>query len=177
MPLLIRIHARVARKALCVMALLSFTSACLYAAPASAKDFECAWRPVDADTGGVHDVKSLLPLGDPLDNPAQLMAVVDTLRKQGLAEILIIDNLIGQYCPIVAADTSLNDDQKTLRVRQFATQITSLVFSAEDAQEIVLDVPFPPDVVDQIEAKARAAGVSPEIWIAETVSAAIGKNP
>ena len=33
---------------------------------------------------------------------------------------LIVDHLIGAYCPLVAADSSLSDKQKADRVRRFA---------------------------------------------------------
>lgn len=144
---------------------------------ASAAPFECVWRPVDADSGGAHDVKSLLPVGDPLDSPARLMAAVDTLRRQGMADVVIIDNLIGEYCPVVAADRSLNDPEKIARVRQFASTITSLVYASEEMKDILLTFPLPPDVVDQVREEAKAAGVSLQDWIANTVTAAVQGSP
>lgn len=162
-----------ARRALRTVALPLLLGFALQAAPAYAAGFECPSRPVADEPAGIKDIKSLLPVGDPLDNPAQLNTAVATLRGQGLSEGLIIDNLIGAYCPVVAADAALDDTQKTERVRRFASLITGIVFSLGSTDAVLLDVPFAPSVLGQIQAKAKAAGLSAEDWIADTVAAAL----
>lgn len=144
---------------------------------ASAAAFECPWRPVDAESGRAHDVKSLLPVGDPLDDPGQLAAAVDTLRRQGMSDVLIVDNLIGEYCPVVAADTSLDDAAKATRVRRFASTITNLVYASEDTTDILLTVPLPPAVVDQVRERSKAAGISLQDWMANAVTSAAQGGP
>jgi hypothetical protein len=67
---------------------------------------------------------ALLPVGDPMDDPAKLYAAIDAMRAQGLNSVGIIDGLIGSYCPIVAENTSLTVPQKTSRVQKFAVRIT-----------------------------------------------------
>jgi len=102
---------------------------------------------------------------------------VDTLRRQKVSSALIIDNLVGAYCPTVAADAVLTDTQKARRVQQFAVRVTRAVYSVESADDIILDVPFRPGAVDAINAKAQAAGVSPETWVAQTVDSALKSAP
>ena len=138
---------------------------------ASAADFECSWRPVADGPPRVRDVDALIPLGDDLDQPAKLNAAVDTLRKQGMSEGSIIDNLIAAYCPTVAANPALDDRQKTARLRLFAARATGVIYSLEGADEIILDVPFSPQAVDAINAKAQAAGTTAQAWVAQIVNA------
>ncbi|WP_119274699.1 hypothetical protein [Taklimakanibacter deserti] len=145
-------------------------------AVAASSNFECPAQPGDYLKLGPAEMAALLPVGDPLDDPAKLDAAIDTLRRQGLSSALIIDGLIGSYCPIVAADTSLTVPQKTSRVQKFAMRITRLVYSFEGAEAIILDVPFDPPVVDAIRSKAAAAGVTPEKWIAEAVDTVLNSK-
>jgi hypothetical protein len=56
------------------------------------------------------EIRTLLPSGNALDNPAQLRASIDELKRFGLSNTLIIDHLIGAY----AQDVSLSDAQKVL---------------------------------------------------------------
>lgn len=153
--------------------LLALTSASL----AAGTDFECPAQPAGYLKLSPAEVTALLPVGDPLDDPAKLDAAIDALRQQGLSSALIIDGLIGSYCPIVAADASLSVPQKTSRVQKFAMRITRLVYSFEGAEDIILDVPFDPPVVDAIRARAAAAGVTPEEWIAKAVDTALNAKP
>jgi hypothetical protein len=136
---------------------------------AYAGGFECSWRPVKDEPPQVRDISTLLPVGDDLDQPVKLNAAVDTLRKQGLSEASIINNLIAAYCPTVAANQVLDDRQKTAKLRRFASRMTRVIYSLESADEIILDVPFSPGALDAINAKAQAAGITPEAWVAQIV--------
>lgn len=137
-----------------------------HAASAAGQGFECPQR---SATDTPRDIKSLIPAGDALDDPSRLNAAVDTLRRQRVGNALIIDNLIGAYCPAIAADAALTDMQKARRVQQFAVRVTRAVYSVESADDVILDVPFKSAVADTINAKAQAAGVSPGTWVAQTV--------
>lgn len=139
--------------------------------------FECPWK-VEAKSGiSAEEAKALFQTGNPLDNPDKLNETIDALRGQGAPSYTIIDNLIGAYCPVVVADTSLNDTQKANRVQRFAARITSLVYSVEGADEIILNVPLAPDAVDAVNARSRDAKISPEQWVAETVDKALAATP
>lgn len=142
-----------------------------------AAGFECGGRPTADTPAGVRDITALLPVSDPLDHPASLNAAVDTLRSQGLSKTLIIDNLIGAYCALLAKDTALADAQKTARLRSFSLQATRAVYAIEIADRIILDVPLMPDVVDAVSARARAAGLTPQDWIAQAIAKALAAQP
>ena len=89
----------------------------------------------------------------------------------------IVDALISGYCPVVADRRDLSDAQKTARMRQFASQVTKLVFRASDQESILMEVPLQPTVVDAVRARAEAAGVSAQSWIAQAVDAALRAKP
>ncbi len=145
--------------------------------PAAAAGFECDWRVAADEPAGVHDIRSILPVGDALDDPIQLNRAIDTLRQQGLSRALIVDNLIGAYCPIVDKNTTLTDSQKVARMQQFAGAITRLVYRVGNETEIIFNVPFPPIVADEIQAKAGAANTTAESWIAGTIESILKPKP
>lgn len=122
---------------------------------------------------GTAGVAAQLPTGDALNKPQALMDAVAQLKTQGVSPVVIVNDLIAAYCPQVAAASGMTDAQKTAAVNTFAARITRTVYSLEGADSIILDVSFPPIVVDAINTKAAAAGVTPEAWIQSTVNAAL----
>lgn len=139
-----------------------------HVSPASAAPFACPWKPI-ADGAQAASVEKLLPTGDAFDDIAKLNAAVYALRQQGIQETLVIDSLVAGYCPVVAANTALTDAQKTARVMRFASRVMRTVYSLDNADEIILDVPLRPTVVEAVRAKAKVAGISAESWIAGIV--------
>jgi len=116
---------------------------------------------------------SLLPAGDAFDKVEALNASVDALRAEGVSSALIIDALVTNFCPIVAAQQDLSDAQKSARVSRFAGRAAATVYSLGTEDEVILDVPFPPQIVSAIEAKAGAAGMTSDDWIRAAVDAAL----
>jgi hypothetical protein len=121
------------------------------------------------------EIRALLPSGNALDNPAQLGASIDGLKRVGLSRTLIIDHLIGAYCPTVVHNISLSDPQKATQLSQFASRITALVYSEEDLSEIVLNVLLRPSIVDRVNLIAKASGLPVERWLSKTIEAAVQK--
>ncbi|MFG1297443.1 MULTISPECIES: hypothetical protein [Xanthobacter] len=155
------LFAAVAALALCAMPRMGL---------AQTGKFECAWLPAGQKPSA--EVAALLAAGDPLDNPPVLNAAVDKLKASGLRPALIIDGLMSAYCPTVAASASYTDEQKTARMQAFAARTVRLVYALESADKIILDVTLPPSVVDAVNAKARAGGVSQQEWLAGVVTTA-----
>jgi hypothetical protein len=56
-------------------------------------------------------------------------------------------------------------------VRQFGSQITALVCNDEDVSYIVLKVFSRPSVVDEVNVKAQASGLSVQQWRSKTIEA------
>lgn len=137
----------------------------------AAGTFECPTKPLEDAKAA--SIRAILPNGDAYGHVESLNNAVTTLKAQGASPALVIDSLISSYCPLVAAQPGLTDAQKSTRVTRFAARITRTVYALDGADEIILDVAFPPPVVDAINAKAKAAGVSPEAWIQSTVTTAL----
>ena len=137
----------------------------------AAPPFVCPTQPIDAAQAA--RVKAMLPSGDAYDQVGALNTAVTTLKAEGVNPVIVVDSLISAYCPTVAEQTGLTDAQKTERVRRFAARIVRTVYAIDSADAIFLDVSFPPLVVDAINAKARAVGVSPEDWIRTVVNSAL----
>jgi hypothetical protein len=121
-------------------------------------------------------IRTLLPSGDAISDPAQLNASIRGLKRLGLSNTLVADHLIGAYCATIAHNSYLSGAQKTEDVRQFASQITALVYNDEHVSDIVLNVPLKPSVVDEVNVKAQASGLSVEQWMSRTIEAAAQKH-
>ena len=137
--------------------------------PLLAKPLVCPNNPAAANTISAEDLKSLTASGNSIDRAAALSRIVATLRDRGMAAGSIVNNLISAYCPIVAANTALNDRQKAMTVRSFASQTSRAAYAPEEADEIILDVPLPPAIANAVNDKARAARMSPQDWAAKAI--------
>lgn len=138
------------------------------ASPALAdQGFECPAQPLDEARAAA--IKAQLPSGDAFDDGGALVRAVTTLNAEGVSKGMVIDNLIAAYCPVVAADGGLSDAQKTEKVNRFAARIVSVVYNIDSADAIIVSVPFPPVMMDSINAKAQEKGLSAAEWIRTVV--------
>ena len=90
-----------------------------------------------------------------------------------MSKSLIVDHLIGAYCPMVARDNSVTDVEKTALIRRFSGQVTRLVYSLESNLDIIINVPLTPDVVDAVNTIAKKQGLSAPAWIEMTIDNAL----
>ncbi len=114
-------------------------------------------------------IAKAIPAGDALDEVTKLNAAVGDLRAKGISSAIVVDSLIASYCPTVARNTALSDDQKRARVARFASRIVRVVYALDSADAVILDVPFRPAAIDAINAKAAAERISPEAWVANAI--------
>lgn len=135
--------------------------------------FVCPVKSLAANATQDQAIAAALPAGDALAEVSKLNAAVNALRATGIGNAIIIDSLISAYCPTVARATALSDEQKAAQVRRFAARVTRVVYALESVDAVILDIPFRPDVVDAINARAAAARMSPEAWVASAVDAAL----
>lgn len=141
--------------------------------PAAAAGLECP-KLADLDKPPVAvEVDRLGEKGLLLQQPGELEAAAMFLREQGLSTDDAVNHLIAFYCPAVAAETGLSDDEKAERVRQFSAQATSLVLAQSNVEDVVFNVPLDPRTAEIAAERAKQAGVSVEQWIARTVGAAL----
>lgn len=149
---------------------LAFFGLAFFVAPSiAAANFECP-HPLKPSTPPIlADIKSQLPDGNAMADVGRLTAAIGLLRREGLPKSRIIDELVGAYCPMVVQEAALTDAEKAASVRRFSGQITHLVYSLESGLDVIINVPFTPDVVDAINAKARKQGLSGPAWISMTI--------
>ena len=139
----------------------------------AAANFECPHPLKPSAPTRLAEIKSQLPDGKAMADVGRLTATINILRQEGMPKTQIIDDLVSAYCPMVARESALTDAEKAAGVRRFSEQITHLVYSLESGLDIIINVPFTPDVVDAINAKARKQGLSGPAWISMTVENAL----
>ena len=154
--------------------LLGFTFSVLAIAPAVAADkFECP-SPFKPNTPAkLEQIKGLLPGADAMSDINQLSVAIATLRRDGMSKRLIVDHLIGAYCPMVVREASLTEAEKAARVARFSGQVTRLVYSLESGLDVIINVPLTPDIVDAVNGIAKKQGLSGPAWIAMTIDDAL----
>ena len=94
------------------------------------------------------------------------MTAIDRLRRQGLKSGEIVDRLVGAYCSRLGSQAGLSDRNKAEQVRQFASNLASFVYRPRDKgrEDIVITVPVPTRVYDQLRQAAKTAKVSESVW-------------
>ncbi|PIK72240.1 hypothetical protein CS379_15045 [Methylobacterium frigidaeris] len=103
-----------------------------------------------------------------------LRAAVQRLRGEGLSNGAIIDHAVASDCPVIDRDGSLSLPQKQTALRSFAAQITTLVYDpAQDTTRILVTVPVPTTLSDQIDAAAAKAKEGRDAWIVRTLEAGV----
>lgn len=157
---------RVARSAAAISALL----ACLYAPAALALD--CA-APAGSDTAAEKGITDALAGGAVFEDFGRLPGVIADLTAKGLPKTTVVDTLIAAYCPRVAAESGLSEEEKTTAVRAFAARVTQIAYAGGPEDAVILDVPFSPATLQKIDAAAKADGITPEAWIAKAVQEAL----
>jgi len=154
--------------------LLSLAFSMLTIVPAVGADkFECP-SPFKPNTAAnLEQIKGLLPSTSAMSDINQLNATIAALRRDGMSKRLIIDHLIGAYCPMVAQEASSTAAEKAALVRRFSGQVTRLVYSLESGLDIIINVPLTPDIVDAVNDIAKKQGLSGPAWIAMTIDDAL----
>lgn len=73
-------------------------------------------------------VAKILPAGIDLDAPDAAASAIYELRQAGIADDMILDNLIATQCAAVIAEPGLSDAEKEQRVRDFTTWVEPLIY-------------------------------------------------
>jgi hypothetical protein len=153
---------------------LSFTLCAFLALPAlGAEQFQCPSFSNPNNPAKLEQIRGLLPNADTMTNIEQLSATIASLRREGMSKSLIIDHLVGAYCPMVVREAALDDTEKAARVRRFTGQVTRLVYSLESGLDIIVNVPLTPDIVDAVNSVAKKQGLSGPAWSAMTIDNAL----
>jgi hypothetical protein len=134
----------------------------------AAEKFECPLPVKPTTPAKLQEIQRLLPDDNAMANIERLNATIGALRQGGMSKSLIIDHLVGAYCPMVAQEA-----EKNAHLRRFTGQVTQLVYSLESGLDIIINVPLTPDVVAVLNETASKQGLSGAAWIAMTVENAL----
>ena len=153
---------------------LVFTFSMFTIAPAIGADkFECP-SPFKPNTPAkLEQVKGMLPAANATPDINQLTAIITALQREGMSKRLIVDHLIGAYCPTVAQESSLTEPEKASRVARFSGQVTRLAYSLGSGLEVIVNVPLTPDIVEAVNGTAKKQGLTGPAWIEMTVDDAL----
>src|SRR5258705_13781906 len=106
---------------------LSLALSTLRVLPAlGAEQFQCPLPSNPNNPAKLEQIRGLLPDVNTMTNIEQLSATIATLRRDGMSKSLIIDHLVGAYCPLVAREAPLTEAEKADLVRRFTGQVTRL---------------------------------------------------
>jgi hypothetical protein len=142
-------------------------------AGAAAEKFECPIAAKPTTPAKLQQVQRSLLDANAMADIGRLSATVSRLRQDGMPKSLIIDHLVGVYCPMVAQESSLTEAEKTAHLRHFTGQVMRLVYGLESGLDVIINVPLTPDIVAVLNATASKQGLSGAAWIAMTVENAL----
>jgi S-methylmethionine-dependent homocysteine/selenocysteine methylase len=153
---------------------LSLALCAFVALPAlGAEQFQCPSFSRPNNPAKLEQIRGLLPNADTMTNIERLSATIASLRRDGMSKSLIIDHLVGAYCPMVAREAAVDDTEKAALVQRFTGEVTRLVYSLESGLDIIVSVPLSPDIVDTVNSVAKTQGLSGPAWIAMTIDNAL----
>ncbi|MBO1909671.1 ribbon-helix-helix protein, CopG family [Microvirga sp. 3-52] len=155
-----------------IVALLSLAGiAGAVMAPASAAAFTCPETTATGTPVTALSPSDLYSGADDVTASNRLGELMTDLRRSGMKPALIADQLIGAYCPLVAADGTLSEQQKADRVRRFARLVTGLAYVPPNPDEVdvLVQTALTPDLLRQIDEAAGRAGVSRDEWIERAI--------
>jgi hypothetical protein len=154
------------------LALSAFTGV-----PAIASDeFKCPFPSKPNDPAKLEQIRQLLPDVNTMLDLEKLKAMIASFQREGMSKSLMVDHLVGAYCPMVAREVPLTNNEKVALVQRFTGQATRLVYSLESGLDVIINVPLTPDVVDSVNMAARRQGLTAPGWIAMTIDNALSEQ-
>ncbi len=95
--------------------------------------------------------------------------VIAELKRNnpGMDDTQIVDNVSAAYCPILKAESGLADSERHDRMASFIAKLQSQLAKEQlpPGSRVLVQVPFSPDVLSQVEAAAKAANEERATWI------------
>jgi len=89
----------------------------------------------------------------------------------GAQDADLIDEMVAVYCPVVAADADLTVSEKHARINTFLKEVGSQlgVGQQTSADKILIQVPLSQDVVNDVNAAAKAANEQPGAYLGKLI--------
>jgi hypothetical protein len=82
------------------------------------------------------------------------------------------------YCSRLDNEPKLSGNDKSERVRRFASRLAGVVYRslADDEEDVLVDVPIPTSLYGQIQQAAKTANVSQDIWIDQAIKKSLSNQ-
>jgi len=141
-----------------------------------AEEFKCSSPSKSNNPAKLEQINGLLPNVNAMMDLEKLSATIASFRRDGMQRSLIIDHLVGAYCPMIAREVPLTAAEKTALVQRFTAQVTMLVYSLESDEDIIINVPLTPYIVDAANTAAKKQGLSTPAWIAMKIDNAVSEQ-
>lgn len=89
----------------------------------------------------------------------------------GAQDADIVDEMVAAYCPVVAADADLTVAEKHARINTFLKEVSSQLGEGQStaADRILVQVPLSQDVVNDVNAAAKAANEQPGAYLGKLI--------
>jgi len=89
----------------------------------------------------------------------------------GAQDADIVDELVAVYCPVVAADNDLTVAEKHARINDFVQEVDARIGLGQDTsgRTILIQVPLPQDVANQVNQAASAAKEQPGAYLGKLI--------
>jgi hypothetical protein len=160
-------------KSILLVAVAGVLASGLAAGTADAATFECPYSREAGAPALSRDISKIVPDALSRQQRNDLEVAIGDLRRSGLSPDQTVNHLVASYCPAVAAQTGLSEDQKTERVMQFAQEVMRLVLPPSNEEAIIYNISLPASIAQAAQERASQSGLSVEQWIARTVESAL----
>jgi hypothetical protein len=138
--------------------------------PAQAAGFRCPAADASDGNGKLNLSTEEIPRSQPgISEPTR--AAIEKMKTEGIKSGDIIDKLVVSYCGRLDAESKLSDTDKSELVRRFASNVSGVVYrgSANNEEDVLVDVPVPTYLYGQLQQAAKTANVSQDIWIDQAI--------
>ena len=107
----------------------------------------------------------------------KMKAIVHRMLSDGVKSGAVVDRLVVADCRRIDAKPNVSDDDKAEQVRRFASRMARFVYTSpgKSEEDIMLDVPVPTPLYEQLHQAAEKAGVSEDAWVNQAIAAKLGK--
>lgn len=151
----------------------------------AARGFDCpaVGGPLVPEAVATGAQSSLMAVANDADMDNRVRMLILLARGNQMTDAQTANMLIAAYCPAVANMAGLNYDQKRARLLAFAGRVQdalaatapSTSMSAAPKEKIIVPVPLPPDVLQQVNAAAAAQKQTAPDYMAGVVEKNVGK--
>ncbi len=102
---------------------------------------------------------------------ATLKSTIHRMQAGGMKSGEIVDRLVVTDCSHVESEPNVSDDDKAKQVRRFASKLANFIYTApgQNEEDIVVDVPVPTSVYEQLKQAAKKASMSEDAWVNQAI--------